>query len=111
MKTATKVQEAARDRLYSEFQFQLRRGDRIIRRIDDFPELSKALRDGDLSTARMICARLFGSKCATADTQTRGASAVPPDGRTSEPCAPGSPIPAHEPGQPVMMADSGRQEF
>jgi hypothetical protein len=33
--------------------------DRIVRRIDDYPELSKALREGDVSTARQLCAALF----------------------------------------------------
>jgi len=51
--------KTARGRLYSQLQFQLRRGDRIVRRIDDYPELDQALRDGDLSTARVLCARLF----------------------------------------------------
>jgi hypothetical protein len=55
MKTATS--------LYSQLRFQLRRGDRIVRRIDDYPELSQALRDGDLPTARLLCARLFDLGC------------------------------------------------
>ena len=33
--------------------------DKIVRRRDDFPDLGEALRDGDLLTARMICAQLF----------------------------------------------------
>jgi hypothetical protein len=49
--------------LYSQFRFQLRRGDRIVRRIDDYPELSQALRAGDLPTARVLCARLFDLRC------------------------------------------------
>jgi len=35
------------------------RGDKIVRRLDDFPELVEALRDGDLLTGRMFCARIF----------------------------------------------------
>lgn len=33
--------------------------DKIVRRLDDFPELVRALRDGDLLTGRSFCARLF----------------------------------------------------
>ena len=33
--------------------------DRIVRRLDMFPELVQAMRDGDLSTGRLLCARLF----------------------------------------------------
>jgi len=33
--------------------------DKIVRRLEDFPELTEALRDGDLLTARMFCAQLF----------------------------------------------------
>ncbi len=33
--------------------------DRIVRRLDEFPDLNKALRTGDVSTGRMLCARLF----------------------------------------------------
>jgi hypothetical protein len=62
MKPATNRHAAATDRLYSEYQFQLLRGDRIVRRIDEFPELSRALRDGDIPTARKLCARLFHLK-------------------------------------------------
>ena len=36
--------------------------DKIVRRLDDFPELVDALRGGDLLTARMICAQLFPIK-------------------------------------------------
>jgi hypothetical protein len=35
------------------------RGDKIVRRLDEFPELEKALRDGDLLTGRLFCAQLF----------------------------------------------------
>jgi hypothetical protein len=35
------------------------RADKIVRRLDDFPELVRALRDGDLLTGRSFCARLF----------------------------------------------------
>ncbi len=35
-------------------------GDKIVRRLDEFPELLQALRDGDLLTGRLFCAQLFG---------------------------------------------------
>jgi len=35
------------------------RGGKIVRRLDGFPELEKALRDGDLLTGRLLCAQLF----------------------------------------------------
>ena len=33
--------------------------DKIVRRLDDFPELVQALRDGDLLTVRLFCTQLF----------------------------------------------------
>lgn len=33
--------------------------DRIVRRLDEFPDLNQALRKGDVPTARILCARLF----------------------------------------------------
>ena len=33
--------------------------DKIVRRLDDFPELMQALRGGDLLTGRLVCAELF----------------------------------------------------
>lgn len=33
--------------------------DKIVRRLDGFPELVQALRDGDLVTGRLFCAQLF----------------------------------------------------
>ena len=33
--------------------------DKIVRRLDLFPELVQALHDGDLLTGRLFCARLF----------------------------------------------------
>ena len=33
--------------------------DRIVRRLDEFPDLNRALRTGDVPTARILCARLF----------------------------------------------------
>ena len=33
--------------------------DTIVRRLDLFPELVNALRDGDLLTGRLFCAQLF----------------------------------------------------
>jgi hypothetical protein len=35
-------------------------GDKVVFRLDAFPELTKALRDGDVTTGRTLCARLFG---------------------------------------------------
>jgi hypothetical protein len=35
------------------------RGGKIVRRLDEFPELEKALRQGDLLTGRLFCAQLF----------------------------------------------------
>jgi hypothetical protein len=31
-----------------------------VRKLDEFPELLEALREGDLQTARLFCAQLFG---------------------------------------------------
>jgi len=33
--------------------------DKTVRRLDDFPELLHALREGDLLTGRLFCAQLF----------------------------------------------------
>jgi hypothetical protein len=33
--------------------------DKIVRRLDDFPELMQALRGGDLLGGRLVCAQLF----------------------------------------------------
>jgi len=33
--------------------------DKIVRRLDDFPELMQALRGGDLLTGRLLCAQVF----------------------------------------------------
>lgn len=33
--------------------------DRIVRRLDEFPELNRALRNGDVPTGRFLCAQLF----------------------------------------------------
>ena len=35
------------------------RGGKIVCRLDEFPELVEALRDGDLPTGRLCCAQLF----------------------------------------------------
>jgi hypothetical protein len=35
------------------------RNDKTVRRLDAFPELLHALRDGDLQTGRLFCAQLF----------------------------------------------------
>jgi hypothetical protein len=34
--------------------------DATVRKLDEFPQLIEALRDGDLLTARSLCAQLFG---------------------------------------------------
>ena len=33
--------------------------DKIVRRLEDFPELMRALRGGDLRTGRLLCAEVF----------------------------------------------------
>lgn len=33
--------------------------DRIVRRLDEFPELKNAIRRGDVPTGRYLCAQLF----------------------------------------------------
>jgi len=33
--------------------------DRIVRRLDEFPELKNAIRTGDVPTGRYLCAQLF----------------------------------------------------
>jgi hypothetical protein len=38
--------------------------DTIVRRLDLFPELVRALRDGDLLAGRVFCAELFDCKLA-----------------------------------------------
>jgi len=35
------------------------RGGKTVRRLEEFPELEKALRDGDLLMGRLFCAQLF----------------------------------------------------
>lgn len=35
--------------------------DKTVRRLDEFPELLQALRDGDLLMVRLFCAQLFHS--------------------------------------------------
>jgi hypothetical protein len=42
--------------------------DTIVRRLDLYPELVNALRDGDLLTGRLFCARLFSIEGATKST-------------------------------------------
>jgi len=36
-----------------------RNSDKLVWKLDAFPELLKGLRDGDLRAARLVCARLF----------------------------------------------------
>ena len=43
-------------------------GDKTVRRLDHYPELMRALRDGDVLSGRMLCARLFDSDAETAHT-------------------------------------------
>ena len=45
--------------------------DKIVRTLDDFPDLAEALRDGDLLTARMICAQLFPVPKRSEESQSR----------------------------------------
>ena len=33
--------------------------DKTVRRLDNYPELMRALRDGDVLSGRMLCERLF----------------------------------------------------
>ena len=35
-------------------------GGKTVRRLDEFPDLVEALRNGDLLTGQLFCARLFG---------------------------------------------------
>ena len=51
--------------------------DKIVRRLDDFPELLAALRDSDFLTARSFCAQLFNLDARTSLAATRPASAIP----------------------------------
>ena len=44
---------------FSENTTSLHRRDKFVRRLDDFPELAQALRDGNLLTARLLFAQLF----------------------------------------------------
>ena len=37
------------------------RDGKVVQRLDEFPKLLEALRDGDILTARLFCAQLFGS--------------------------------------------------
>jgi len=51
--------------------------DKIVRRLDDFPELLAALRDSDFLTARSFCAQLFNLDARTSLEAPRPTSAVP----------------------------------
>jgi len=44
---------------FSETATSLHRPDSTVRRLDDFPELAQALRDGNLLAARLLFAQLF----------------------------------------------------
>jgi hypothetical protein len=50
--------------------------DKIVRRLDDFPELLAALRDSDFLTARSFCAQMFNLDARTALPDPRPASAM-----------------------------------
>jgi hypothetical protein len=50
------------------------RGGKIVRRLDEFPELEKALREGDLLTGRLFCAQLFACDV----RRNRVAEVIPP---------------------------------
>jgi len=45
-------------------------GEKIVFKLDLFPELIQALRDGDLLTGRLFCAQLFDSKPALSQSAT-----------------------------------------
>jgi hypothetical protein len=49
--------------------------DRIVRRLDEFPELTKALRNGDVPTGRYLCAQLFNLDACSAVTLALSAKA------------------------------------
>ena len=44
--------------------------DKIVRRLDEFPELLQALRDGDLLTVRLIWAQLCDGQRSSKDVPT-----------------------------------------
>jgi hypothetical protein len=48
--------------------------DKIVRRLDDFPELLAALRDSDFLTARSFCAQMFNLDARTNLEQPRPVS-------------------------------------
>jgi hypothetical protein len=50
--------------------------DKIVRRLDDFPELLAALGDSDFLTARSFCARMFNLDARTNLEQPRPVSGV-----------------------------------
>ena len=45
--------------------------DKIVRRLDEFPELLAALRDSDFLTARSFCAQMFNLDARTSFEQAR----------------------------------------
>jgi len=47
-------------RIQGENPIFLHGGEKIVFKLDFFPELIQALRDGDLLTGRLFCAQLFG---------------------------------------------------
>jgi hypothetical protein len=54
------------------------RGGKIVRRLDEFPELVAALRDGDVLTGRLCCAQLFDVD-AGESSRVREEQPKPPD--------------------------------
>jgi hypothetical protein len=50
--------------------------DKIVRRLDDFPELLAALRDSDFLTARSFCAQMFNLDARTSLEQPRPTGVV-----------------------------------
>jgi hypothetical protein len=49
------------------------RTDKIVRRLDEFPELLAALRDSDFLTARSFCAQMFNLDGRTTPAAPRAA--------------------------------------
>jgi len=50
--------------------------DKIVRRLDEFPELLAALRDSDFLTARSFCAQMFNLDARTSQASPSPASTV-----------------------------------
>lgn len=50
--------------------------DKIVGRLGDFPELTKAVRAGDVATVSTLCAQLFHSNSATRRCQSPASNAA-----------------------------------